>query len=552
MTLSPAQKLAVDATDPRILCLAAPGSGKTRVMVERVARLLRQGYHPKEILVLTFTRKAAGELADRVRAMGLRPPRIYTFHGWAATLLREYHDVLGWAWNFSIYDDQDIDDLILYSGDELGLTKKWKSAKRLWKEEEVKTYVRRLLREANATDYDGLETALKVVLAARPDITSRYTHVLVDEGQDTSDIQQRILVALNPPNLFVVGDPGQSIYGFRGANLKGFSDWGKDYTILTLPTNYRSAPEIVSVASRMGAAMEPAGLEQVHADGAPVGNVAYVQMLDECRMEGLCEPTDDLIADIRAAARSGESQAILSPTWKPLEQIASLMGVEGILHHLARPVPAIWDSMEMRVLVAALRVAHNPHDHLSLKTVLNTTKPPTQAQWAEARALAMAEGIPMVAATARTKGIAGFFPSVDADFIGLARLCSRVVAMLEERWTEMHLQTRVAKLEKCLDEILATRLELEEFLSWYGSRAVQGVGEEKKPEGLILSSIHAAKGLEWDQVWILRCDRPAEWPGTDDGERLRLLYVAATRARRRLRFVGWDESSMFVSRFLEG
>ena len=544
--LSPAQQRAVDATDPRILCLAAPGSGKTRVMVERVARLLRQGFHPKEILVLTFTRKAAGELADRVRAMGLRPPRIFTFHGWAATLLREFHDVINWAWNFSIYDDADMEDLTLYSGSELGLTKKWKSAKRLIKEESVRSYVRRLLWEANATDYDGLEFFLAKVLQERPDITSRYTHVLVDEGQDTSDIQQKILVALNPQNLFVVGDPGQSIYGFRGANLKGFTDWGKDYEILTLPTNYRSSPEIVSIASRMGAAMEPAGLEQVPAETAPVGDVGWFQVLESE------ETGTTLIDEIKAAARDGETQAVLCPTWKPLEWMIPLLQAAEIPFYLARPVPAIWDSMEMRTLVAALRVAHNPHDHLSLKTVLNATKPPTAAQWAEARALAMAEGIPMVAATARTKGIIRLHPCEDMNPKWMAPFCARVMAMLESFWSEMHLQSRIAKLATCLDEILATRLELEEFLSWYGSRQVQGIGEEKKPEGLILSSIHAAKGLEWDQVWILRCDRMAEWVGSDDGERLRLLYVAATRARRRLRFVGWDESSMFINRFLEG
>ena len=561
--LSPAQQTAVDATDPRILCLAAPGSGKTRVMVERVARLLRQGYHPKEILVLTFTRRAAGELADRVRAMGLKPPRIHTFHGWAATLLREFHDVLGWAWNFSIYDDQDVDDLILYSGAELGLTKKWKSAKRLWREENVKASVRRLLREANATDYDGLEFFLSKVLQERPDISGRYTHVLVDEGQDTSDIQQRILVALNPPNLFVVGDPGQSIYGFRGANLKGFTDWGKDYTILTLPTNYRSSPEIVATASRMGAAMEPAGLEQVHADGAPAGDVGWFQA-------GNFEPVDpgmgagrdmvwaamddigSLIADIQLAAVPGETQAILSPTWRPLEALVDELAAAEVVYHLARPVPLIWDSTEMRVLVAALRVAHNPHDHLSLKTVLNATKPPTAAQWAEARALALAEGIPMLQASARVAGIMHFHPGADATSLTMVQVCARMGRILEAHWVDMHFQSRVKALEKCVDEILATRLELEEFLAWYGSRQVQGIGEEKKPEGLILSSIHAAKGLEWDQVWILRCDRMAEWPGTDDGEKLRLLYVAATRARRRLRFVGWDESSVFVQRFLEG
>ena len=544
MTLSPAQQAAVDANDSRILCLAAPGSGKTRVMVERCARLLRQGFHPKEILVLTFTRKAAGELADRVRAMGLRPPRIYTFHGWAATLLREFHDVLGWAYNFSIYDDQDVDDLIPYSGEELGLTKKWKSAKRLWKEEAVKTSVRRLLREANATDYDGLEIFLQILLLKRPDISSRYTHVLVDEGQDTSDIQQSILKALDPKNLFVVGDPGQSIYGFRGANLKGFTDWGKDYKILTLPTNYRSSPEIVAIAGRMGGAMEPAGLEQVAAESAPAGDVGWFQVVED-------EATSTLIDEIRAAAVEGETQAVLCPTWKPLEALIPLLDAAGIVYHLARPVPKIWDSMEMRTLVAALRVAHNPHDHLSLKTVLNATKSPTAAQWAEARALAMAEGIPMQRAAARVAGIMHFHPGADATSLTMVQVCARMETILEAHWVDMHLQSRVKALEKCVDEILATRLELEEFLVWYGSRQVQGIGEEKKPEGLILSSIHASKGLEWDQVWILRCDRMTEWVGSDDGERLRLLYVAATRARRRLRFVGWDESSMFINRFLE-
>lgn len=156
----------------------------------------------------------------------------------------------------------------------------------------------------------------------------------------------------------------------------------------------------------------------------------------------------------------------------------------------------------------------------------------------------------MLQATGRVAGILRYNPGDTS--LGIVSIAGGAAEGLEGQWNALHLQSRVAKLAACLDEILATRLELEEFLSWYGSRQVQGIGEEKKPEGLILSSIHAAKGLEWDQVWILRCDRMAEWPGTDDGERLRLLYVAATRARRRLRFVGWDESSTFINRFLEG
>jgi DNA helicase II / ATP-dependent DNA helicase PcrA len=253
--LSPEQLAAAEAADSHILCKAAPGSGKTRVLVARIAHLLKR-YHPSEVLALTFTRKAAAEMRERLVAeVGPRGRRVdlLTFHSWAAGLLRTYADRLGWDPRFSVRDDQDKKDLVVFVGGELGL--KWKSAKRLWQEEAVRVRYHTLLREAQAMDYDMLETELLRLLEL-PDVAAelrgRLQHVLVDEGQDTSATQQAILDALAPANLFVVGDHAQSIYSFRGAHVEGFVGLGArpGWRVLELATNYRSDAAVVAEVTR--------------------------------------------------------------------------------------------------------------------------------------------------------------------------------------------------------------------------------------------------------------------------------------------------------------
>lgn len=514
MSLSPAQRAAALSPAPRIACLAAPGSGKTRTLTERAAALIRGGAHPTEVLLLTFTRKACREMRERCKKLGVRSPEIFTFHGWACAMLRQWADVAGLTHGFTIYDQVDVADLARYAGQELKL--KHKTPEKLLQSPECRRRVDALLREAQATDYDGLESGMRRLLTARPELRRRWRHVLVDEGQDTSAGQQQLIGLLEPDSLFVVGDPGQSIYGFRGASLEGFLAWGASSTILTLPTNYRSGRAIVALASELAGKMEPKGLEQDAAPDAEEGSVGRMAW-------------PELAADIAATAATGASCAVLSPNWLRLEEwLAPELEAAGVLHHVARPVQLIWDSQEMRALVAGLRVVVNPHDAHSLRIFLRELGPLDFGQWAAVRARSMAEGCSILEAAedmAPSKLYElrySFQLSTDLRELG---------AVLFDAYHRLHLPTRADRLEGCVSAILATGLDLQDFLDWYSGRAMDGEDKEEPP-GVALMSIHGAKGLEWDAVWILGVDA---WKEGEEAKRL--LYVAATRAAKRLRFV---------------
>ena len=238
---------------------------------------------------------------------------------------------------------------------------------------------------------------------------------------------------------------------------------------------------------------------------------------------------------IGTMAAAGASCAVLSPTWLRLEEWLDpeLEGL-GVVHHIARPVQAIWDSQEMRALVAGLRVVANPHDAHSLRIFLRELGPLDFGAWAAVRARSLADGVSILssALTLAPK------PLVDlavrwqlSDWLSAPDVTLTIADTLREGYADLHLESRAAKVLDCARAILATDLDIQDFLDWYSSRAVDGEDRETPP-GVALSSVHGAKGLEWDAVWILGCDA---WK--DGEEAKRLLYVAATRAAKRLRLV---------------
>ena len=551
MNLDPHQTAAVLSPAPRILLRAGAGSGKTRVLVSRVVRLLRSGAHPAEILCLTFTRVAAGEMRDRILAelpdwRGMSKLRVTTFHAWAARLLREYHDVVGYSRDFTIRDDQDRTDLIKFVGAELAL--KWKSAARLWEEDVVRSRYRELMREAQAMGYDDLEHELGRLLA-HPDVADqlrrRWLHVLVDEMQDTSGDQQAILDALAPVNLFVVGDHAQSVYGFRGASPAGFTDLGgrEGWAVLELPINYRSVPEIVESANTIAEDMTPPGLQMIAARPSESEWAASVEigaLLEDMEPVYRQNPADDL--------------AVLAPTWAILRELSGHLTSAGIPWRLARPLADVWESEEMRWLIQCLRAALNPDDHLSLHSALSAFTPRIGiGDWSRVRAASLTDGSPILSCL-RERMPAGCSWLVEA----MATADHMEIAWaLADELDRLHLTTKAAYMRDVVIEAIETyqhdataetpegeRLAL---LDYYATRHLDADAAEadEKESAVTLSTIHGAKGLEWPCVWILAWNegaadsfgRAIRWMGRDREEQLRLRYVAVTRARDRLRFV---------------
>src|SRR5919197_4008724 len=285
--LTDAQRAAVTHGDGPLLILAGAGSGKTRVITRRVAWLLRQGVRPYNILAITFTNKAAGEMRQRVEAI-VPGSRVWisTFHAFGARLLRQYGERLELDRHFTIYDVADRKRLIKAALEAaeadnarftperieaaiskaknqlLGPERYAAQANDFFGQVVARVYplYEKRLRDANALDFDDLlywpALALKNDPDLRADLDARFRFVLIDEYQDTNYAQYQIArnLSINNPNLCVVGDPDQSIYKFRGSDIRNILDFERDFPdarVITLDLNYRSTKSILQAASRL-------------------------------------------------------------------------------------------------------------------------------------------------------------------------------------------------------------------------------------------------------------------------------------------------------------
>ena len=287
--LNPPQREAVTAADGPVLVLAGAGSGKTRVIAHRIAYLLgTRGVHPRQVLAVTFTNKAAEEMGRRVEALlgpaGVRPPLIATFHSACVRILREHIRHIGYPSHFVIYDEDDrlavvrdcmreldVDERattpaslvhrLSHAKNQMLAVEEAEQLARGPREEQVAAVYRRYqerLATAGAVDFDDLLLLTVRLFDRVPEVLAWYRGlwkwVLVDEYQDTNRAQYRIIRALTKEhrNICVVGDPDQSVYGWRGADVRNILDFEQDYPgtkVIRLEQNYRSTKRILAAAS---------------------------------------------------------------------------------------------------------------------------------------------------------------------------------------------------------------------------------------------------------------------------------------------------------------
>lgn len=277
--LNQEQRLAVETTEGPLLVLAGAGSGKTRVVTYRIVYLLQQGVEPQAILGLTFTNKAASEMKERVHSLTEAFVLVSTFHSLGARILRESIHHLGYTTDFTIYDDEDKGKVVKEVLSELGLPDKKASIKEMksWisdkknalqapdpfadlPEERVYDRYQEKLKECNACDFDDLLFLPVTLFQTNDEVLAMYQerwhYLMIDEYQDTNQAQYQFiqsLVALRG-NLCVVGDPDQSIYSWRGANVHNILNFEKDYPqalVIRLEQNYRSSPTILEAANHL-------------------------------------------------------------------------------------------------------------------------------------------------------------------------------------------------------------------------------------------------------------------------------------------------------------
>jgi DNA helicase-2/ATP-dependent DNA helicase PcrA len=408
-SLNPAQRAAVEHEDGPLLVVAGAGSGKTRVLTARIARLIAErGVLPQEILAVTFTNKAAGEMRERVgRALGEDPRGMWigTFHGIGARLLRANAELVGRTPEYTIYDQSDLLVVIKrlmkkhdISSDEYepkGIANEISSAMnalvgvaefeqlaRTGKAQAAAKVYRDLeetLRAANAVCFDDLLVLPVRILREHEEVRTRlarrFRHVLVDEYQDTNRAQYEFvrLVAAEHRNVVVVGDDDQAIYGWRGADIRNILDFERDYPnakVVRLEENYRSSAAILELAntvisanlSRRGKTLRPTR-----------GGGEKVVLLEAADDRDEAEAIAEAMQEWRRAGRKYSDAAVLYRTNAQSRGMEDAMRRAGVPYRLVGAT-RFYDRQEIRDLVAWLRLVANPQDDEAFRRAIAAPK----------------------------------------------------------------------------------------------------------------------------------------------------------------------------------
>jgi DNA helicase II / ATP-dependent DNA helicase PcrA len=408
-SLNPAQRAAVEHDDGPLLVVAGAGSGKTRVLTARIARLIAErGIAPHEILAVTFTNKAAGEMRERVgRALGEAPSGMWigTFHGIGARLLRAHATLVGRTPEYTIYDQADllvvIKRLMKKHGistdeyDPKGVANEISSAMnalvdpaefeqlaRTGKAQAAATVYRDLeptLRAANAVCFDDLLVLPVKILREHEDVRTRlarrFRHVLVDEYQDTNRAQYEFvrLVAGEHRNVAVVGDDDQAIYGWRGADIRNILDFERDYpnaTVVRLEENYRSSAAILGLANTVISANLSRRGKTLRATRAGGEKVVALEAADD-RDEA--EAVAEALQDWRRGGRRLSDAAVLYRTNAQSRVMEEAMRRSGVPYRLVGAT-RFFDRQEIRDLVAWLRLIANPQDDEAFRRAVGAPK----------------------------------------------------------------------------------------------------------------------------------------------------------------------------------
>ncbi len=596
--LNPSQLEAVNFNQGPLLVIAGAGSGKTRTLTYRVARLVDEGVPPGSILLLTFTRKAAQEMLKRAtRLLDNRCQNVAggTFHSFAYAILRKYAFKVGFEHGFSIIDRTDAEDLVGMLRKEImgvsthGLLPKKQTLTNIFSRAVNKNlsiedivlndyphFVRHLEAihslsrayqiqkvEHRFMDYDDLLIYLELLLKENPDICDKtcaaYQYLMVDEYQDTNKIQAEIVYLLSGihQNIMVVGDDSQSIYAFRGANFENIMRFPEIYPetrIIRLEENYRSAAPILK-------------LTNIIIDRA---TRKYSKILFTRK------PGGTLPLLIKAQSENSQSRFVIEKTLKlhhsgvPLNQIAVLFRASfhsfDLEIELSREgIPFIKvggfkfiESAHIKDVLAHLKVIFNPYDRISwyrILLLLEHIGPKTALDIYET-ILASKSGcagfVQSTFKTTRSKGIDNLkrlFSDIDAGFMSVAEMGEAVVRhylpILRKKYDDHPKRSRdlehlVVMMERYHDlETFLTDMALEPPNTSLNDSVFSDASNDER---LVLSTVHSAKGLEWHTVfiiWALDGRFPsihAVHDEKDIEEELRLMYVAATRAKENLFF----------------
>jgi DNA helicase-2/ATP-dependent DNA helicase PcrA len=596
-TLNPQQRQAVLATEGPVLVLAGAGSGKTRVLTERIAYLIREkGISPERILAFTFTNKAAGEMRARVeKLLGRRelPFWIGTFHATGLKILRREASHLGFKPNFAIYDEDDsarlIKDVVKEKGwglDEnpvnvvrdrisrwkCGLVTPDEALERAGDPNDVRHaeiyrgYVAGL-RASNALDFDDLIARVVELFTAHPKVKERYArqfqYVLVDEFQDTNTIQMLMIdaIASQHKNLFVVGDDDQAIYGWRGATVDNILQFDRVYAgtvVIKLEENYRSTNAILDAANRLiehNKGRKGKSLWSSKGAGEK-GKLFFVEDEEE---EGAAV-RETIIDLLRAGYRRSEI-AVLYRTHAQSRAIENALRTGGMPYQIIGGV-RFYERREIRDLLGYLKLVNNPSDNVNFKRVVNV--PRRKIGDVTLAKVEKAAGDSSLLVALRDKRLLTELPrglrervEEFSNLVTSLQLKARegtahdvLLAVIEKTHYRDHLKEDPKTAETRLENIEELLVETERFSSSAPDPKLSAFLENialmsdvdtlKGEEQVALMTLHNAKGLEYRAIIITGLEEGLlphyssfDTPHELEEER-RLFYVGITRAKERL------------------
>ncbi len=590
--LNSAQLEAVKSKNGSILVIAGAGSGKTKTLTYRVARLIEDGVKPENILLLTFTKKAAAEMLNRATVvLDSRCEKVAggTFHSFSNLLLRKYSKYLGLKNNFTIMDRADCEDVIKHNVGKMFPKKEKRFPKKstildIYSKSINKVTQTRLIieneypqflhcedaiieihkayvtykRENSVLDYDDLLLYVKLLLEnnenLRKRISNEYKYIMVDEYQDTNTLQSDVikLLASEHGNIMAVGDDSQSIYSFRGANYKNilnFPNMFENTKIIKLEQNYRSTQNILNFTNKI---IEKAKekytkvlFSEIKSDVVPALICAkdsqmeadfICQRILELLDEGI--PLSDICVLARNARMSYNLEIELSKRAIPFQKFGG---------------PKFLETAHIKDIVSHIRVLINPDDVISYTRILlllrgvgastvNNIMPVLKGNLnPDIKLLPSNKTTSITPLVEILQKLRHYLPKKKPSEI-VEEIIAYYKPILKDKYDDF------AKREKDLDHFIylsGQYSNLEDFISDLAleppEQSVEGMYKHNvDDEALTISTIHSAKGLEWDSVFIIgavdgRFPSAYSFNSEEEmDEELRLLYVAATRAKNNL------------------
>jgi len=597
--LNPEQKMAVLHDEGPLLVFAGAGSGKTRVIVHRVANLIIEGVLPHEILCLTFTNKAAAEMKHRLNTIvGAGGSNVWagTFHAFGARFLRNEAYLIGYPRSFVIYDEADQRSLLAKCIKELGISyERGLDAKVAWLYNMSRDTMRRTddlemdlffdpkdviavyeqkKKEFGAFDFGDLLSVPCQMLSTMPDLRQRYQsmyrHILVDEYQDTNTAQYSLLMNLIGPhrNICVVGDDDQSIYGWRGADVGNILRFRQDFEgaeVITLEQNYRSSQGILHAASSLiinNQYRSPKKLRSTKGRGKDIGIVEYSD--DEKEALNVAYTITNLIS-------SGVSPLEIGVFYRvnALSRVIEEAFVRRNIPYAVYGGMRFYERREIKDLLAYLRIIANPADEEALGRIINTPARGIGAKTYDLlAAFARKSGVPTLEALeaalannvikgAGKKGVDTFISLMrdirsyaeSADIPDLLSYIMDASGLAQALAGEIDGQDRLTNVR----ELIASADGQRDLTGYLEEKALMTSMDIEGGDRVSVMTLHMSKGLEFDYVFIL---------GLEEGilphsrsmdtlleieEERRLLYVGITRARKQV-MLSWARTRSLYGR----